>query len=121
MTRTASGRECLFDLSSSFVPAGGEGKIVLKKDGKVVFRRKLKYDRKADRIWFNPEAYRVLRHDFSQGPDKASIFPEKCKVVPSGKIRSVSGRLEGSFAGEFTTAQESLRFQGFRVPVPGIF
>ena len=119
MTRTASGRECLFDLSSSFVPAGGEGKIVLKKDGKVVFRRKLKYDRKADRIWFNPEAYRVLRHDFSQGPDKASIFPEKCKVVPSGKIRSVSGRLEGSFAGEFTTAQESLRFQGFRVPVPG--
>ena len=118
--RATTETDCVFDLTSLMPSDGATVEYTLyDQNHATIFRRVFRYNAKAERVWFTPESYLVLEHDFKNGPAKPRVIPAGSIAVPQGNIKTVPGRNEHSTAGFFKTAKDSITFRNFQPPVPG--
>ncbi len=107
-----------FDLTGQLPPEGGKVELILKdQQGGICFKRSFSYGPKAERIWFTPESYIALDHDFGTGLKKLRSGTAAVEIV--GDIQTVPGRSEQVTAAVLDVEKKSICYKGFKPPVPG--
>ncbi len=106
---------------SSVVPADRNTPLVFTvKDarGQVLFQRNFQYTPPPARIWFNPESFITLSHNFVKGLTELDLPDSGIKVAAKKQPALVSGRTQKHQAASFQPG-DGLVYQGGKLPIPG--